>query len=348
MELRTIATYARTIRPVLPKQAFAPATSRVLWLPFHAIVIGTIAWALAAGHVPALLWPVASIIIGCSLAGITFLGHEALHGAVVRGKLAIKIVGFFGFLPFTVSPTLWTNWHNRVHHNHCGQPGIDPDMYPTLLEYETQRSARIMADHFGLGRRRLMSLASLFVGFTGQSQQMLWNARKLNILSPGLHRRAFLEFFLGVAFWATVAVLVGFVPFIFVYLIPLVIANAIVMAFILSNHNLSPLTPVNDPLVNSLSVRLPRVLEFATLDFGFHTEHHLFPAMSTRHGRVVRDALRAHFGAFYQSLPLWEALRRLYNSARVYKDDTTLIDPPSGETFATLMPREAASDPRAT
>ena len=73
MELRTIATYARTIRPVLPPDAFAPATSRVLWLPFHAAVIATIAWALAAGHVPAPLWPVASIVIGCCLAGVTFL-----------------------------------------------------------------------------------------------------------------------------------------------------------------------------------------------------------------------------------------------------------------------------------
>jgi fatty acid desaturase len=340
MELRTIATYARTLKPVLPASAFKPATSRVLWLPVHATVIAVLAWALAAGHVPAPLWPLVSLVIGCSLAGVTFLGHETLHGAVVRGRRAIKIVGFFGFLPFTVSPTLWTAWHNRVHHNHCGQAGVDPDMYPTLTEYKTQRAARIMADHFGLGRARLLSLLSLLVGFTGQSQQILWNARKTNILSPGLFRRALLETLLGVAFWATVAVLVGFVPFLFVYVIPLVVANTIVMMFIMTNHNLSPLTPVNDPLVNSLSVTLPRPLEWLTLDFGYHTEHHLFPSVSTRHGKVVREALREHFGAYYQSLPLGEALRRLYHTARVYQDDTTLIDPPSGRTFPTLLPRD--------
>ena len=155
MELRTIATYARTIRPVLPEQAFAPATSRVLWLPFHAAVIASLAWALATGHVPAPLWPVVSLVIGISLAGITFLGHETLHGAVVRGRLAIKIVGWFGFLPFCVPPTLWTAWHNRVHHNHCAHPGADPDMYPTLTEYNADPAMRIMADYFGLGGRRL-------------------------------------------------------------------------------------------------------------------------------------------------------------------------------------------------
>jgi len=340
MELRTIAQYARALRPTLPAEVFAPAWSRVLWLPFHAAVIATVAWALAGGHVPAVLWPVASIVIGCCLAGITFLGHETLHGGVVRGRRAIRIVGWFGFLPFTVSPTLWTAWHNRVHHNHCGQPGKDPDMYPTLIEYQTQRTARWMADHFGLGRRRLLSLASLLFGFTGQSQQMLWKARERGILTPGLHRRAIFEMLLGVAFWATVAVLVGFVPFLFVYVIPLVVANTIVMSFIMTNHNLSPLTPVNDPLVNSLSVRLPRVLEWLTLDFGFHVEHHLFPTISTRHGRVIRDALRVHFPNRYQSLPLTTALVQLYRTARVYRDDTTLIDPPSGRTFPTLTPRE--------
>ncbi|MFN0253422.1 MAG: fatty acid desaturase family protein [Kofleriaceae bacterium] len=339
MELRTIATYASAVRPELPPETFKPAVSRLLWLPVHASLIATIAWALVAGYVPAPLWPVASIVIGCCLAGLVFLGHELMHGGVVRGKTPIRIFGFVCLLPFTLSPTLWTAWHNRVHHNHCAQPGKDPDLYPTLIEYETQRAARIMADHFGLGRRRLLSLLSLFFGFTGQSQQMLWKAREKGILSPGLHRRALLEFALGVTFWVAVAVVVGFVPFIFIYLLPLVVANSIVMMFIMTNHNLSPLTAINDPLVNSLSVTLPRPLEFLTLDFGYHVEHHLFPTLSTRHGRTIRAKLREKFPHHYQSMRLTSALAELYRTARVYKDDVTLVDPPSGNTFSTLRPR---------
>jgi fatty acid desaturase len=347
MELRSIATYAKAIRPALPAEAFEPATSRVLWLPFHVGVISSLAWAMTTGRLPTWLWPVASLVIGCCLAGLVFLGHETMHGGVVRGRMAIRIVGFFSLVPFTLSPTLWTAWHNRVHHNHCAHPGKDPDMYPTLIEYETQKGARIMADHFGLGRRRLLSLFSLFVGFTGQSQQMLWGAREKGILSPGLHRRALLEFAAGVAFWAIVGFVVGAVPFIFVYLLPFVVANTIVMMFIMTNHNLSPVTTVNDPLVNSLSVTLPRVLEWLTLDFGLHTEHHLFPMMSTRHGRAVRTALREHYPHLYQAMPLTTALRQLYNTARVYKDDVTLIDPPSGQTWPTLVPRDSAPSQQA-
>lgn len=342
MELRTVGSYARELRPLLPDATFAPATSRVLWLPVHAAIIAACAWAIATGAVPTYLWPLVSIVIGVSLAGITFLGHETLHGAVVKGRLAVRVVGWFGFLPFTVSPQLWMAWHNRVHHNHCGKEGTDPDMYPTMHEYRTQRAARIMADHFGVGRRRLLGFASLLFGFTGQSTQMLLTARKRGFLTPRLHRRAILESALGWAFWGAVAVIVGFVPFVFVYLLPLVVANTIVMAFIMTNHNLSPLTAINDPLVNSLSVSLPRPLEWLTLDFGYHTEHHLFPTASTRHGRAIRDVVVARYPERYQTLPLGTAMRQLYNTARVYADDTTLIDPQSGNTFPTLVPRPRA------
>jgi fatty acid desaturase len=339
MELLTVSAYAREVRPLLPESAFAPARSRALWIPAHYAIIALLAWALASHRVPWPLWPVVALVIGGCLAGVTFVGHEALHGGVVRGRRLIRVVGWLCFLPFVVSPQLWMAWHNRVHHNHCGQPGIDPDMYPTLAQYKTQRAARIMADYFGLGRKRLAGAASLLFGFTGQSLQMLVTARRCGVLPPHLHRRAIVETLTGVSVWTAVAFVVGPRAFVFVYLIPLVVANTIVMTFIMTNHNLSPLSPVNDPLVNSLSVTLPRALEWLTLDFGFHVEHHLFPTMSTRHGRVVREVLRARFSERYQSLPLFTAIRRLHRTARVYRDDTTLIDPHTGETWPTLTPR---------
>lgn len=340
MELRPIATYVRAVRPHVPDAAFEPATSRLVWLLVHLAIISSLAWALTAGHVPALLWPVASLVIGASMGTMGFLGHEVLHGGIVRGRVAIRVLGWLCLLPFIVSPTLWTNWHNRVHHNHCAQVGRDPDMYPTITEYKEQAAARIMADYFGLGGRRLSSVLSLFIGFTGQSQQMLWQGQMLGILTPALWRRAIVEFLLGAAVWVLVAFVVGWPVFAFIYLIPLVVANTIVMMFIMTNHNLNPLTgEVNDPLVNSLSVTLPRSLEWLTLDFGYHVEHHLFPAMSARHGRTVRALLRAQYGSHYQSLPLTSALAQLYRTGRVYLDDTTLTDPRTGETFPTLQPR---------
>lgn len=341
-ELLTVAAYARQVRPLLPEGTFAPARARALWVPVHYAIIALVGWALATGHVPWPLWPLASVVIGCSMAGVTFVAHEALHGGVVRGRGMIRLIGWLGFLPFCISPQLWMAWHNRVHHNHCGQPERDPDMYPTLAKYKAQRSARIMADHFGLGRGRLGGLASLMFGLTGQSVQVLFTAQKHGLLTPHLHRRAIIESLAGLAVWIAVGTLVGFPAFVFVLILPLIVANTLLMSFIVTNHNLSPGSKLNDPLINSLTVTLPRVLEWLTLDFGFHVEHHLFPTMSARHGRVVREVLRARFPERYQSLPLGEALHRLHHTFRVYRDETTLIDPHSGQTWPTLGSDAAA------
>jgi len=341
MELMSVAAYARQVRPRLPESAFAPARARALWIPVHYAIIALLGWALASGRVPWPAWPVVSLVIGCCMGGVAFVGHEALHGGVVRGRGLIRLIGWLGFLPFCISPQLWVAWHNRVHHNHCGKPGVDPDMYPTIEEYHSHRSARVMA-HFGLGRRRLSGVASLLFGLSGQSVKMLFGARRTGMLTRHLHHRAIVEAVMAVAVWATVAVLVGGTAFVFIYVLPLIVANTIVMLFIMTNHNLSPLSTVNDPLVNSLSVTLPRVLEWLTLDFGFHVEHHLFPAMSHRQGRQVRELLRAQFPERYQSMPLGEAIRRLHRTARVYLDHTTLTDPNTGETWPTLMPRPPA------
>src|SRR5262249_45809338 len=146
MELITVASYARQVRPLLPAEAFAPARSRALWIPLHYAIIIGLGWALASGHVPWPAWPVVSLVIGCCMAGVALRAHEALHGGVVRGRAMIRLIGWLGFLPFCISPQLWMGWHNRVHHNHCGQPGVDPDMYPTLAEYRATRRARVMAD----------------------------------------------------------------------------------------------------------------------------------------------------------------------------------------------------------
>jgi fatty acid desaturase len=337
----SIAAYAREIRPLLRPGVFAPAHSRLLWLPTHLGLIGLLTTVLARHWLPLWLAPVLSLVIGMSFAGLTFLGHETLHGAVVRQRTLRHVVGFLGFLPFVTSPRLWVAWHNKVHHGNTNRAGVDPDAYPTLAEYDHSRSVRIATDYGAPGRRRLRGALSLLIGFSVQSSHMLLVAGKRAYLSPREHRWALAETLLGVALWASLAWLIGPVPFLFAFALPLVVANSIVMAFILTNHSLSPLTGVNDALANSLSVTTPRFVEWLTLGFGFHVEHHIFAAMSARHAPELRDVLRARFPEQYQSMPLARALLALHRSARVYKDATTLIDPRSGLEWPALAPQAA-------
>jgi fatty acid desaturase len=339
----TIASYAREIRPLLKVGVFQPARSRLWWLPVHLVVVATLLTALARHWLPLLAAPILSLIIGMSFAGLTFLGHETLHGATVRNTRLRHLVGWLGFLPFVVSPRLWVAWHNRVHHGNTQHAGKDPDAYPTLDEYRHSRAVRF-ATGIAPGLGRLRGFFTPLVGFSVQSAHMLLAARKRRYLSPREHAFALAETLLGVAVWVAVALALGSgVAFLFGLALPLVVANVIVMGFILTNHSLSPLTGANDPLANSLTVTTPRLVEWLTLGFGFHVEHHLFPAMSTRHAPEVRRVLLVCWPEKYQSMSLWRATAALHSTARVYKDPATLVDPSSGREWRALAPRPAFS-----
>ncbi len=331
------SAYVRELRPELPADVFEPARSRLALIPCHLLVIAAAIVATASGRVPWLLVPLLSVVIGVSFASLTFVAHETVHGGIVHGHTARHIVAWVGFLLFTLSPRLWAAWHDRVHHANANLAG-DPDVYPTLAEYGASRRVRFFVDAFSMGGRRWRGTLSLILGFTVQSTHQLFTARRHRLLRVPTFVLAIAETLAGVALWAFIAVTVGFVSFLFVFVLPLLVANAIVMSFILTNHSLSPRVEINDPLVSGLSVTAPRWIEWITLQFGYHVEHHLFPAMSSRHARQVRDLLRQRWPQRYQSMPLARALRELHRTARVYKDAVTLVDPRSGREFATLRP----------
>jgi fatty acid desaturase len=335
--VQTRASYVRALQAELPA-SFSRARSRLAFVPAHVAIVVVSTIAIASGRVPWFVVPLLSIAIGASFAGLTFVAHEALHGGIVRGRRLQYAIGALGFLPFVVSPTLWIAWHNGAHHARANLLD-DPDAYPTLEQYRSRWTTRLSVDTFSLGARRWRGVLSLVLGFTVQSADQLFTARGRGFLSASQHRRAIAETSLGLAFWAAVAVAVGFVPFVFVFVVPLLVANACVMAFILTNHSLSPRVAVNDPLASGLTVTTPRIVEWLTLGFGFHVEHHLFPAISTRHARAVRRLLRARWPERYQSMSLRAALRHLYGGARVYQTATTLYDPKTGAVHATLSPR---------
>jgi fatty acid desaturase len=338
VETFPLSYYAKAVRPSLPKHAFDAVPSRLAWLLLHVGIVAGSITALAhhvGGWWAAPLW---SLLIGLSFGGGAFVGHEAMHGAVVRNRLVRHLVGFVSFLPFNLSPRLWVAWHNKTHHGNTMRDGVDPDAFPTLETYRVSWGARI-ADKLALAHARPLGFFTLLLGFTGQSTQMLLNwARSTDAIPRAEKRLIAVEVVLAWSTWLAVAWYLGPLLFVFGYVIPLMIGNAIVMSYILTNHNLSPLTEVNDPLVNSLSVEVPAFVHRVHLHFGLHVEHHLFPSMSSAYAPLVRDVLREKFPDRYQSLPLLTALHRLMTTPRVYGSATTLVDPIDGTKAETLQP----------
>jgi fatty acid desaturase len=113
-------------------------------------------------------------------------------------------------------------------------------------------------------------------------------------------------------------------------------------------HDTNELTEVNDPLTNTLSVTAPRWLEWLHLDFGYHVEHHLFPTMSGRHARTVRDVLVRLYGERYLTMPQGRALRLLYGRPKLHATHDTLVNPRTGATYNAIAPGNLAMAPVGT
>jgi fatty acid desaturase len=239
-------------------------------------------------------------------------------------------------MPLLISPRHWVGWHNRMHHHHTMAEGVDPDSFPTLETYQKSWKARAV-DLVAFGGHRPHGLMTLLFGLLGQSVQVLLSSGpKARYLSPAQYRWALFETAAAVGVWLGVGILLGWKALLFGWAVPMIVANTILMAYIMTNHSLSPMTEVNDPLVNSLSVTTPRWYEVYSLGFGMHVEHHLFPAMSSAYAPRVRAILREKFADRYREMSLSSALRKLFGTGRVYKTPTTLLDPRTGRESSTI------------
>jgi fatty acid desaturase len=132
------------------------------------------------------------------------------------------------------------------------------------------------------------------------------------------------------AFWTTLGVLAGAHGAVFGIVIPFIVANIIIMSYVVTNHMLCPLSERTDSLRTTLSVRTSPLFDLLHLHFSHHVEHHLFPSLSHRYYPLVRASLMRHVPASYCSPPHWKALRVLFTTPRVYDGTEYLVNPLNG------------------
>lgn len=326
-ELKSIGKYNQELQAFLPKKTFKRNPLRGLWMPINFALMFVIASTVVLVSTP--LW--AKVLLGIAFGIVssrnTFLAHEILHGAIFKNKTLEGLTGFFGFTNCLISPTYWRFWHNKLHHGNTQLLYKDPDAFPTLSVW---KKSKFMQRVFKLspGSGYIRSIFYFFYWFSFQAFINQAYMRFGNKMWSRLdHKKVTLEFLLQIGIVSSYLYFIGVSNWIYLALIPFAVQNYTLTSYIFTNHNLCPYTRVNDALVNTLTVTNHPVWEFLHMNFGYHTEHHIFPKMPMSSAKEVNKALKFLYPDKFQEMPKGKALKLLYTTPRVYKNRTTLIHP---------------------
>jgi len=326
----------RSLRRELPQSFFKPDSKRLfMMLALWLCAIASITLVVGAGF-PWYTDLLLALVVGHCWGVSGLIAHELMHGAIVKKRVTQNILSFIAFLPFIISPTFWRYWHNNLHHSHTQRPIIDPDAFPHMKLFKQSKYAKWMYPFTpGSGSKR--SSIYLFTWFFVTTQRNQFYLRFRNNTYEGInHKKVNFELALAISIHVIFLAVVGYQNWVWLYVIPFLIQNYIPFSYISTNHTLSPLTKVNDPLENSLTVTNHPIIEFLHINFGYHVEHHLFPTMSHSHHKKLHKILKEKFPDNYNFMPKSRALKLLYSTPRIYKNNKTLIHPINGSTAGTL------------
>ena len=204
-------------------------------------------------------------------------------------------------------PTQWRTLHNKVHHSNTNNEN-DPDRNYLHQQPRTWASwihkvivPSLEVNPIGLiigmgtawGFHDFRNLTSVllfpnadadyvpaaFAVSAGDRRKIVGELGLITLLHLGLIAT------LGFKFWNLA---LG-------YFLPIALGHAIGMFYIYTNHLVCPMTSVNDPLINSVSLKVPAIFNCLHLNFSYHTEHHIFPGLNSDYYPQAQALLLEHY-----------------------------------------------------
>jgi fatty acid desaturase len=338
----TQAEYAKKLRSSLPLKAFVPERSKI-WILLINVTILIMGWGISA-YLPQWSWyylwayfPL-TLIMGNSVIVLLFSTHDLLHSRAIKNPLLRRIISLLGLTMLWMPPTFWKAVHNREHHNKTNSVN-DPDRnylyeqpknWGKWIQNLFVPSAEVHPIFLAIGMAHAWGVHT----FRNLSSVLFFNDASAKYPSATFavsskERRAItFELFAILALHLCILSYLGLHParLILSYFLPIWIGHSGVMFYIYTNHMLCKMTPINDPLVNSISLRVPKVFDLLHFNFSYHTEHHIFPGLNSDYYPAVQELLKAQYPHKLNLLNAGEAWRLMLKTPRHYKDENTFTD----------------------
>jgi fatty acid desaturase len=336
------AEYVKALRPLLPDSAFKPSARKLFILLINFMILG-MGWAIARilnqGEIGwLLLYLPLSLVMGNSIIVCLFVAHDSMHGSTIKQPHWRYICSFFALAMLWMPPTLWKAVHNHKHHTETNAMG-DPDR--SYLVQQNNTWGKWIQNLFVPSAE--VNWALLLLGMTSSwlvhtfrhlTSILLFNHQQVSyvpapvVVSPYKRKAIAIELAIIALIHLSILAFLKFnwLAILLGYILPLSIGYAGVMFYIYTNHFLCPMTDVNDPLANSVSLKMPKIIDWLHFNFSYHTEHHLFPSINSDYYPLVQKLLLTHYPESYNLLPIGEAWRLLLETPRHYRDEVTLTD----------------------
>jgi len=339
---QTQADYVKKLRPLLPPEAFVPDPSKV-WILLINLAILLSGWVIAS-HLDLwrwyLLWlylPL-SLIMGNSVIILLFTTHDILHSKTIENPWLRQVISLLGLTMLWMPPTLWKAVHNRQHHNKTNSLQ-DPDR--NYLDSQPKTWGKWIQNVFvpssevhpifltigmahAWGVHTFRNLTSILLFNDGQAQYPV----VAFVVSPKERRAIALELLLMIGLHGSILAFLDFHPLklLLSYFLPLWIGYSGLIFYIYTNHMLCRMTPENDILINSLSIRVPRIFDRLHCNFSYHTEHHLFPGINSDYYPQVQQLLQTHYPNSFNLMNAGDAWQLMLQTPRHYKNEEIFTD----------------------
>ncbi|MEX0269202.1 fatty acid desaturase [Leptolyngbyaceae cyanobacterium UHCC 1019] len=338
----TQADYAKKLRPLLPPEAFLPNPDKV-WILLINLAILLAGWAIA-DHLDQWQWYFLwlylpfTLVMGNSVIVLLFSTHDIAHTRTIPNPWVRKVISILGLAMLWMPPTLWKAVHNREHHGKTNSLQ-DPDR--NYLQSQPNTWGKWIQNAFVPSAEVNPILLTIGMGhawgvhtFRNLTSVLLFNDGKTNypvvaFQVSNKERQAIALELLGIlGLHLSLLTYLGWHPvkLLLSYFLPIWIGYAGVMFYVYTNHMACRMTSINDVLVNSLSIRVPKLFDLLHLNFSYHTEHHIFPGLSSDYYPMVQTLLQTHYPERFNLLDAGKAWQIMLQTPRHYQDETTFTD----------------------
>ncbi|MGE0280994.1 MAG: fatty acid desaturase [Rhizobiaceae bacterium] len=257
---RVIAALSDEERKLLTSKADMPG---LFWIAFH---FGTIVLLAMLILLKIRFWPILMLPLGIMIVFLFTALHESIHETAFETNWINRAVGLLsGFL--ILLPPLWFRYFHLAHHRHTHDPDNDPELMSPKPETMLQYLRYLSGIPYWTGMARVIVTNAL--------------ARNADVFVPAkakdrvtVESRQFLAAYLAVA---TAALLSGFAGLFWIWIVPVLIGQPFLRAYLLAEHTRCP--HVANMLENTRTTFTTRLVRLIAWNMPYHSEHHSYPAV---------------------------------------------------------------------